>query len=55
MVFLGERGLYDGIFRKLFLSMVFLGLRCLSMIFCGFSRINYMTYHKTVLRKDAQI
>jgi hypothetical protein len=37
MVFLGEIGLYDGIFRKLPLSMAFLGLGWLSMVFHGFS------------------
>lgn len=37
MVFLGERGLYNGISKKLSLSMIFLGLVCLSMKFYGFS------------------
>jgi hypothetical protein len=40
MVFLGERGLYNGISGKLLLSMAFLGLECLSMAFHGFSQ-NY--------------
>ena len=37
MAFLGEKRLYDGILRKLRLSMVFLGLECLSMAFHRFS------------------
>ncbi len=39
MVFLGEIGLYDGIFKKLCLSMLFLELKCLSMIFHEFSHL----------------
>ena len=38
MAFLGEKRLYDGILRKLRLSMAFLGLECLSMVFHGFSQ-----------------
>lgn len=39
MASLGEKRLYDGILRKLHLSMAFLGLECLSMAFYGFSLV----------------
>ncbi len=44
MAFLGEISLYDGIFRKLCLSMAFLGSRWLSMVFYGFSLIFYCPF-----------
>ncbi|EEC78648.1 hypothetical protein OsI_18740 [Oryza sativa Indica Group] len=51
MVFLGQNHLYDGISWKSHLSMVFLGLRRLSMAFYGLSVI-FMDEKSSVMKKD---
>jgi hypothetical protein len=44
IAFLGERCLCNGIFGKLPLSMAFLGLGCLSIVFHGFFSIMVLVY-----------